>query len=143
MDNHNTPIRRFFDAFAHNSDKGNVPELVACFADVFLAAGLHGAQPVRASDFARVLPKRCKMFESMGCKSTELISIQENWLDAQHAAVRTRWRLTFVRPEMEALPIEVDSTYLIDAGREPFRILMYLPHSDIMEVLKQHGVAPA
>ena len=55
-----TPIARFFETYAFHTDKGNVPELVECFADVFLAASPQGAKPVRASDFALALPKRYK-----------------------------------------------------------------------------------
>ena len=143
MKNTNTPIERFFDEFAHHTATGNVAELVASYADVFLAGGPKGAQPVRAADFALALPKRYKLFESMGCRKTELLGLQENWLDARYVAVRTQWRMTFERPGAESLPIVVESTNLIDAAAEPFRILVYLAHADIMEVLKQHGIEPA
>jgi len=142
MENTKTPIALFFDEYAHHTEEGNIPELAACFADSFLAAGPQGARPVRASDFALALPKRYKVFESMGCRSTELTGLQENRLDSRYVSARTQWRLTFERPGMEALPIEVESTYLVDTGTEPFRILVYLAHSDIMEILKQHGIAP-
>ncbi len=140
--NTGTAIGRFVREYARHTDEGNVPQLIACFADVFLAGGPKGAQPVRASDFALALPKRYKLFESMGCRSTELTGLQENWLDSRYVAARTQWRLTFERPGNEPLPIVVESTYLVDAGSEPFRILVYLAHSDIMEILKQHGIAP-
>jgi hypothetical protein len=143
MNANKTPIEVFFDSYAHHTDKGNVQEIVACFADVFLAAGPQGAQPVRASDFALVVPKRIKLFESLGCRRTELISRDATWIDTRYVSVRTGWRLTFERPGAEASPIIVESTFLIDAGVEPFRILLYMAHADIMEVLKQRGIAPA
>ena len=137
-----TPMARFIRDYALHTDKGNVPELIACFADVFLAGGPQGAQPVRASDFALALPKRYKLFETMGCRSTELTGLQENWLDTRYVSARTEWQLTFERPGREPLPIVVQSTYLVDTGTEPFRILVYLAHSDIMAILKEHGIAP-
>ncbi len=143
METTNTPIQRFFADYARHTDTANVPELIACYADTFLAAGPRGAKPVRASDFALALPKRYQLVESLGCRSTELIGLHENWLDGQHVSARTEWRLTFERPEKESLPVVVESTFLIDAGSEPFRILVYIPHSDLMEILKQHGIAPA
>jgi hypothetical protein len=142
MKNTKTSIETFFDEFARHTAEGNVPELAASYADVFLAGGPQGSKPVRASDFAIALPKRFQLFETMGCQSTELIALQENWLDARYVAVRTQWRLTFERPGTESLPVVVDSTNLIDAGAEPFRILVYLAHTDIMEVLKQHRIEP-
>jgi hypothetical protein len=142
MKNTKTPIETYFANLAVHMDKRNVPEIIAGYADVFLAGGPHGAQPVRAADFALALPKRYRLFESMGCRSTELIGLQENWLDARYVSVRTQWRLTFERHEKEALSLVGGSTFLIDTGVEPFRILVYLAHTDIMEVLKQHGIAP-
>jgi hypothetical protein len=143
MQNIKTPIENFFTEYANHTDKGNVPEIIACYAEVFLAGGPQGAQPVRAADFALALPKRYQLFASMGCRTTHLIGLQENWLDARYVAVRTQWRLAFERPGAERLPIVVESTHLVDAAVEPFRILVYLAHSDIMEVLKRHGIVPA
>ncbi len=143
METTKTALELFFDDYANHTDKGNVPELIACFADVFLAAGPQGAKPVRAADFALALPKRYKLFESMGCRSTELIGMHETRLDERHVSARTEWRLTFERPGAESEQIVVASTFLIDAGAGPFRILLYLAHSDIMEVLKQRGIVPA
>ena len=142
MERTKTPIERFFEQYAHHADTGNIPEVAACFADVFLAGGPQGAQPVRAGDFALALPKRYKLFESMGCRSTELIGLREDWLDTRYVSVRTEWRLTFERAAAESLPIVAESTYILDAGAEPFRILFYLAHMDIMGILKQHGIAP-
>jgi hypothetical protein len=39
------------------------------------------------------------------------------------------------------VPVEVESTYLVDAGAEPYRFLVYLAHQDIMERLKELGIA--
>ena len=142
MEPTNTPIQRFFADHARSTESGDVPAITACYADTFLAAGPRGAKPVHSSDFALALPKRYQLMESLGCRSTELIELHEDWLDRQHVSVRTAWRLRFERPDKETLPIVVESTFLVDAGREPFRILAYLAHSDLMEVLKQHGIAP-
>lgn len=142
MKNTNTSIERFFAELALHMDKGNVPEILANYAEVFLAGGPKGAQAIRAADFALALPKRYKLFDTMGCRSTELIGLHQDWLDARYVSARTAWRMTFVRPGSDAEQIVVESTFLIDAGAEPFRILLYLAHSDIMEVSKQRGINP-
>jgi hypothetical protein len=143
MENIKNPIESFFAAFAQHMDKQDIAEITACYAEVFLAGGPQGAQPVRAADFALALPKRYKLFEGLGCRSTELVGLQENRLDARYVSARTQWRLTFERPEAEPLSLVGDSTFLIDTRVEPFRILVYLAHEDIVETLKQHGIAPA
>ena len=137
-----TAVEDFLYDYARHTDQGNVAELVACFGETFLAGGPQGAKAVRASDFALALPKRYQMFERMGCRRTELIGIEEQRLDARFVSARTRWRLTFEREGMDPLAVEVESTYLVDAGGEPMRIAVYLAHDDIMERLKEQGITP-
>lgn len=143
METTKTAVEHFLHDYARHSDEGNVPELTACFAETFIAGGPPGAKAVRASDFGLALPKRYQMFAQMGCKRTELIGVEESRLDARYISARTRWRLTFERAGDPALPIEVESTYLVDAGIEPYRILVYLAHDDIMGKLKEQGITPA
>jgi hypothetical protein len=138
-----TAVENFLYEYARHSDQGNVAELGACFGETFIAGGPQGARPVRASDFALALPKRYQMFAKMGCRRTELIGIEEQRLDGRYVSARTRWRLTFERAGLEPLAVEVESTYLVDAGAEPVRILVYLAHEDIMEKLKEQGITPA
>ena len=138
-----TAVDHFLREYARRTDEGDVAELVTCFAETFMAGGPQGAKALRAGDFGVALPKRYQRFEQMGCRRTELIGVEEQWLDARYVAARTRWRLTFERAGKEPLPIEVESTYLVDAGAEPLRILVYLAHDDIMEKLKQQGIARA
>ena len=140
METQTNTVEVFLREYARHADASNVPALAACFAETFVAGGRQGAKAVRASDFGLALPKRYQMFQQMGCRRTELIGIKEQRLDARYVSARTRWRLTFERAGGEALPIEVESTYLVDAGGEPLRILVYLAHDDIMEVLKKHGI---
>lgn len=138
-----TTVEDFLYEYARHSDQGNVGELAACFGETFIAGGPQGAKAVRSGDFALALPKRYEMFKQMGCRKTELIGIEEQRLDARYVSARTRWQLTFERAGKEALPVEVVSTYLVDAGAEPMRILIYLAHDDIMEILKRHGIGSA
>ena len=34
----------------------------------------------------------------------------------------------------------LDSTFLVDTGGDRFRIAMYMPHQDIMQVIKERGI---
>ena len=119
-----TSVEQFFRQYAELTEKGSVPELVACFADVFLVGGPRGALAIRASDFALKLPKRMKLFESLGCRKTELAGLEETRLDARHVSARTRWRFTFERAGDEPLVLEIESTYLVDTRTEPFHFLV-------------------
>jgi hypothetical protein len=147
MNQTSTPIERFFQSYDHANSTSNIPLLVGHFADVFFAAGPHGAKSVARADFARGLLQRKQLFDTLGCQSSTLVSLQETPLDATHAMARTRWQLTFVRKEGEPLNILVDSTFIVDTGfdaePEAFKIILYLANQDIMQVLKDQGILPA
>jgi hypothetical protein len=142
MSQPSTPVARFFQTYQLHNSSGDIPEIVSHFADTFLAAGPQGAKCVRATDFALALPKRKQLFESLGSQSTALVSLQETPLDARYVLAKTSWQINFTR-HGNTQNIVVDSTFLIDTGVDDFKILLYLPHQDIMQVLKDRGILPA
>jgi len=138
-----TPIAQFFNAFQDNSSAMNLPAILAQFADVFMAAGPHGAQAVHAADFAAALPRRKQFFESLGSQSTTLVSLSESPLDARYVLVKTQWQMNFLRPDGQTQPVLVDSIYIVDTAPKEFKIIFYLNPHDLMALLKQHGITPA
>lgn len=141
MDQKPSAVKEFLDTYARHTATRNIPALVSQFADTFLVAGPGGAQCVRSADFARALPRRAELFASLGCQPAELISVEESPLDTRYALVRTIWRFTFTRPENDPETIDSESIFLIDTGSDPFRILVYLTPRDIMDTLRQRGIA--
>lgn len=127
---------RFIQAFARNNSESNISELVGQFADSFLFAGPTANQWVRACDFALALPRRKQIFEQLGHRSTELTDVQEQWLGERYVLVRSRWRFTFERSGQAVESLENESSFLVDAGAGPFRILVYVAHKDILEILQ-------
>jgi hypothetical protein len=138
----NDAIETFFREFEKRSDSGDIPALLPLFADTFMAAGPQGAQCVRAADFAVVLPKRKQFFDSLGCRSTALVSLEHNRFDARYVVAQTRWRMTFAREGVEWKDVVADSVYIVDTGADAYKIVFYLSHRDIMTVLKEHGILP-
>ena len=136
-----SPIARFFESFARQSNSIDTQSQVAQFADTFLAAGPQGAKCVRATDFAVALPKRKQLFDSLGCQSTTLISLEETSLDARYVLARTRWQMTFSRPNGEPEQVMADSTFIVDTAADEFRIVLYLANQDILQVLKDRGIS--
>ena len=136
-------IERFFRVFESNTNGDDTAATLSQFADVFMAVSPQGAQPVRAGDFALVLPKKKKYFDSLGCQSTKLVSLRENRLDARYVMTSTQWKIKFARPGIEPQDVLADSVYIIDtAGEEP-KIVFYLANQDLVQVLKDRGLAPA
>ena len=116
------------------------PRLSLSLREVFLAAGPQGAQCVRAEDFALVLPKRKQLFDKLGCTSTALVSLHETALDDRYALAKTKWRMIFHQPSGNQ-EVLVDSTYLLNIERPDPKILLYLAHQDIMQLLKDRGIS--
>lgn len=135
-------IKRFFRTFESNASSHDVSAQVLQFADVFMAANPQGAQAVRVGDFAVALPKRKQYFDSLGCQSTALVSLEENRLDARFVMAKTRWRMTFARGD-EMKDVLADSIFIVDTAVEGFKIVFYLANQDLMQMLKEHGIVPA
>src|SRR5215813_6295093 len=138
MDTH-LAVEDFFRTFEHNTNHGDSAALVAPFAAVFFAAGPQGASCVRKEDFALAMPKRKQLFDSLGCGSTELVRIETEALSPRYWSARTQWKMTFAQGA-DSREVVVASTYLVDTGVEPFQIVFYLAHQDIMAVLKEQGI---
>jgi hypothetical protein len=138
-----SPFGCFFQSYELNNSTGNIPALIAQFADVFMAAGPNGAQCVRSSDFALALPKRKQLFDSLGCQSTALVSCLETRLDARFAMAETRWQLTFVREGEQPKTVLADSLFIVDMAPEALRIVFYLAHQDLLAILRDEGILPA
>ncbi len=143
MEKPDTAISRFFQSYASANSTGDIPTIVSHFADVFMAAGPQGEQSVRAADFALALPKRKQLFDSLGCRSTALVSLQETQLDSRFTMVRTQWEFTFVPEQSQPQQFLADSTFIVHTAPEAFKIVFYLAHQDIMAVLKGRGLLSA
>lgn len=135
-------IERFFRTFESNSNS-NVGATVSQFADVFMAASPQGAQTVRASDFAIAIPRKKQLFDSLGCRNTELVSLTETRLDARYTMARTEWKMSFARPGEESQDVVAESVYIVDTGGDELKIVFYLASQDLMQVLKDRGLLAA
>ena len=143
-----TPVSRFFALYARETAEDNLPAVVSHFAETFLFAGPSGAQPVRATDFAAALPKRKALFDQLGSRPTQLTAIHETPLDSRYILVRTTWRFSFMHDNNPAQQFDTDSTFLIDTGlpgtaEADFKIALYLPHHDIMQLMRDRGILKA
>ena len=143
-----TPISRFFDLYASESAHHDIPAIVSHFTDPFLSASPSGTQPVRVADFAAALPKKKVLFDRLRSQPTQLIGLHETPLDSRYVLVRTTWRMSFLRDNGPAQQLDVDSTFLIDTGQpqtDPadFKILLYLTHQDLMQIVRDRGILSA
>ena len=135
-----TAIGRFFSTFQRASADGDMPALTNLFADTFLAAGPQGAKCIPASVFAPAVASRKQLFDRLGCRPADLIYVTPTPLDSRYTLVRTEWRFVFEPSGRQPITIPVESTYLLDTEAEPYRILAYIAHHDIMTILRDRGL---
>ncbi len=140
MNSSPSAMETFFRNQERNSNSGAIGPLISQFSDVFLVAGPQGAQVVQANAFALALPKRKKLFDDMGCQSTELVSLRETTLNGPYTMVETRWRMTFASEGQSTEKIQADSTFIVYTGGEEPKIVMYLPHGDALATLANRRV---
>lgn len=143
-----TPVARFLSLYARNSNQDDMTAVASHFADPFLSATPTGTQSVRVPDFAAALPKKKALFDRLRSQPTELISISETPLDSRYILARTTWRFSFARDSGPALQIDTNSTFLIDTGEpgtteDNFKIVLYLSHQDLMQILRVRGILNA
>lgn len=135
-----TPMQSFFQSYERHSTEENLSELASNFAETFLAAGPQGAKCVSAAVFAPALAQRKQLFDRLGCRRPELVSVTETPLDSRYVLARTQWRFTFEPSQAQPVTIPVESTFLLDTAAKPFRILVYLAHQDILTILRDRGL---
>jgi len=141
MNQNETAIGRFFELYVQKSSVNDIQALVSQFTDPFLSTDPHGARCVRVDDFAAALPKRKLLFDRLDCKPAVLVNLEETQLDTRYILAKTRWRFDFARAKSpEPKQVLADSTFLVDTGGEEFKIVMYMAHQDIMQVLRDRGI---
>ena len=133
-------IRDFFEGLEISSETGNTTVLVNLFADPLVVASSNGARVVKATDLARMIPKRKEMLDAAGCQGAKLVSLNETRLDDHYSMVRTEWRWRVTSHGNESQEITLPSTYIVRRSSDGLRIVFYLAHGDITEVLRKRGL---
>lgn len=135
-------IELFMDRYARATASGDAETLGTLFAPMFLTASPGGPQIVRATDLVPAIPRRRQMLESVGCQLPLLASVQDTPLDARYSLVSTEWRWRVVRGGELVVDLILPSTFIVDRTGSSPRIVCYLPHQDIMTVLRDRGLLP-
>ena len=71
----------------------------------------------------------------------QLVSVDARRLSDRYALAHTRWKVNFVNSDSAAVVVE--STFVVDTAEEPFRIVLYLAHQDILAMVKERALAKA
>ena len=136
-------IEQFFRTFESDASSHDTAAQVSHFAETFMAASPQGTQVVSISDFALALPRKKQFFDKLGCRSTALASLRQTPLDARNVMASTQWCMTFTQDHSEPQDVIAGSVYIVDTGTDPFKIVFYLASQDLMQILRERGIAPA
>jgi hypothetical protein len=130
----------FLRCYEQNSNTSDIPALVSQFAEAFIVGGPEGTTVVRASDFAKALPKRKELFHAMGCRGTELIEVKETQISSRYVLASTKWRMVFTNQAGASSDNEilVDSSFVIDIEEKRPKIILYVSHQDVVKEMQPH-----
>ena len=136
-------IAQFFHLLEQETAEGNFTALAERFSETFLAASPYGAKIAQRSSFLQGLPERKKFFDKFRARPARLVALEATALDARYTLAKSRWLLTFARDGQEPQEVFADSTYIVDTGEDPYRIILYLTSQDLPKVLAERGLLPS
>jgi ketosteroid isomerase-like protein len=121
-------VSAFLARFERNANSGDAEEVVAQFADTFMAADANGARAVPSSAMLRAIPERRKMFERLGNSVTTLASVEEMRLDERYVLLRLEWLMKF---EPGGREVRLRSTFVLHHSEDGWKVVFYLNHEDL------------
>jgi hypothetical protein len=117
-------------------------DLAAMYAPSVMVAGPAGARIVTAAEMLQAIGKRKQLFQSAGHQRTTLVGFEARDLSDRYALVHAEWRWEFQGAGDVPTAVELPSTFLVDRSGDAPKILLYLMHHDIGEVLRGRGLLP-
>jgi len=135
-------LRAFFERFQSLSAASDLEGLAAMYADTVMIAGPHGAQAVSSADIQRAIPKRRQLLEAAGCHDMALVGFEETALSHRYALARVQFRWHCQTANTQPIAVTIPSTFIVDNGGAPPRIVLYLNEQDVVSVLRERGVLP-
>ena len=133
-------LRSFFEGFAAASTAGDLDALARLYAPTIMIAGPAGARAVNTADMMRAIPERRQMLDSLGCRRTTLVSLDETALDGRYTLARAQWRWDFEPPGAAPTSLTLPSTFIVDRSGDAPRIVVYVMHQDLTAVLRERGL---
>jgi hypothetical protein len=125
-------IRRLFGRF--NTDEG-----ADLFHDTFLSLDPTSVHVLGREQLRAALPRRRQLFDSVGAGDPELVELDVDRLDSRHALARSTWHAPL--PD-DRDPLVLAATYLLREEAGEWRVVLYLNHQDVVELLREAAARP-
>ena len=104
-----------------------------------MAADPTGTQPVPLEGFLPVLPRRKEMFAAAGIGRVTLTDLTHIDLDEHYVLVHTTWTTERRDASDGAGSVTLLSSYILRRSSDGLRIVFYLNHKDLADVLRPDG----
>jgi hypothetical protein len=132
-------LRPFFEEYASALSESNIESIARAYAEQFMATG-PGYHMSLSNDeqFRAELAQTAQFYQQIGVDVVEIKNYLEAALDSGFWLVKIEWEL--LDKDLNTL-VTFDTTYVIDAGRNVPKILLYIAHNE-QERMQDAGLIP-
>jgi hypothetical protein len=110
----------------------------AFFAPTFMSATADGVRVVTPTQLAAAVPRMRAALDPIGRRSTSLLNVTEQALDAHYVITTSDWKWTFEPQGQAPFELTLSATHILHRGPEGFRIVFYRS-GDVIGALRQQG----
>lgn len=139
-----TKIRKFFNAYEHGVNSFDVDLLSAQFQEAFMGADPNGVFCYRNDASLReAIQQRRDVYEQMGFKFAEILSIADTPIDEHYTMAKVHWRMVFEKIKGQPREFKFFITYFLFDSPQGLRIVFFIAREDEQKVLRDAGLLPA
>lgn len=122
----------FFMTFQKANEAFDSNAIALCYSDPFLFGQPQGVQAIKKEDFLKVLPKRKEFIQSLGLKSSTVVSIEELEIDEQYMQVKVMWEMKYEKNNKSIKDVNT-TTYILYKKDDRFEIVLQIDHQDLIK----------
>lgn len=139
-----TKLRKFFNAYEHGVNSFDVDLLSAQFQEAFMGADPNGVFCYRNDAILReAIQQRRDVYEQMGFKFAEILSIADTPIDEHYTMAKVHWRMVFEKIKGQPREFKFFITYFLFDSPQGLRIVFFIAREDEQKVLRDAGLLPA
>lgn len=137
-------IRKFFTAYEHAVNSFDADLLSTQFVESYMGADPNGVSCHRNDrSLHEAIAQRRDMYEQMGFRFAEILSIAETPIDDYYTMAKVHWRLVFEKIKGQPREFKFFITYFLFEAPEGLRIVFFIAREDEQKVLRDAGLLPA
>lgn len=129
-------VEEFLRRYEYNCTLEDEAPLVSQFSEPFQVATPQGTKVLDRATFAAGISRRKQLLKQMGCGEAEMVWIKTTLLDQRYALARTQWKFSTADA---GKPICTESSFLIEDVSGVPKIVLYLSHDELQEMLSARG----